>query len=68
MRLYRFEQVQAVLIAVVIRETMFGNIWRSINFNPYQLYQKPQNPTGTYYGTRVLFLKLPLQLPTLDII
>ena len=33
---------------------MFGNIWRSINFNPYQLYPKPQNPTGTYYGTRVL--------------
>ena len=53
-----------VLLTVEIRETIFGNIWRSINFNPYQLCPKPRNPTDTYYGTlpRVLALRSPLQL------
>ena len=55
---------QAVLLAIVTRETIFGNIWRSINFNPYQLCPKPRNPTDTYYGTlsRVLALRPPLLL------
>ena len=57
------------MLTVVIRETIFGNIWRSINFNPYQLCPKPRNPSDTYYGTlpRVLALRPPLLLKRFEI-